>query len=99
MTGYKYRCPPFLNNVFGVDPATGVHLHIRCVLIDEIPLGEIGGATWLIEAFRWKDLTYVNANLISLLEMLEGLDCGLLSTEPCASIINFSEKGHVSNIG
>jgi hypothetical protein len=87
----------FLNNVFGID-LTGLHLHIRRVPIDEIPLDEIGGSTWLIEAFRWKDLTYVNANLISLLEMLEGINCGLLSTEPCVSIINFLEKGHVSNI-
>jgi len=52
--GYKYRCPLFMDNVFGVDPAE-VHLHIRRVPIDEIPPGEDGGAAWLNEAFRCKD--------------------------------------------
>lgn len=52
--GYKYRCPLFSDNVFGVDPAE-VHIHIRRVPINEIPPCEDGGAAWLIEAFRCKD--------------------------------------------
>lgn len=52
--GYKYRCPLFMDNVFGVDPAE-VHLHIRRVPLNEIPPTEDGGAAWLIEAFRRKD--------------------------------------------
>ncbi|PPD85140.1 hypothetical protein GOBAR_DD17910 [Gossypium barbadense] len=37
--GYKHRCPSFLDNVFGVDPSE-VHIHIRRVTLDDIPLSE-----------------------------------------------------------
>lgn len=52
--GYKNRCPSFLDNAFGVDPAE-VHIHIERIAIDDIPLDEIQAASWLIERFSHKD--------------------------------------------
>lgn len=51
---YKYRSPTFTNNLFGVDPSE-VHLHVKRIPLQEIPVsGEDTGA-WLIERFRIKD--------------------------------------------
>ncbi|WVZ04174.1 hypothetical protein V8G54_024980 [Vigna mungo] len=52
--GYKNRCPSFLDNVFGVDPSE-VHIHIRCIPIDTIPVSESEMSTWLINRFQLKD--------------------------------------------
>ncbi|KAK9286105.1 hypothetical protein L1049_014485 [Liquidambar formosana] len=52
--GYKYRCPSFLDNVFGVDPSE-VHIHIRRIPLNDIPISEDDVATWLMETFRLKD--------------------------------------------
>lgn len=52
--GYKYRCPSFWDNVFGLDPSE-VHIHIRRFPHDSIPTSEDEISTWLIERFRFKD--------------------------------------------
>ncbi|KAK9000656.1 hypothetical protein V6N11_081145 [Hibiscus sabdariffa] len=46
--GYKHRCPSFLDNVFGVDPSE-VHIHIRRITLDDIPMSEREGAAWLMD--------------------------------------------------
>lgn len=51
---YKYQCPHFLDNVFGVDPAE-VHIHIRRIPVAEIPSSESEVADWLMDAFVLKD--------------------------------------------
>ncbi|PON76891.1 Phospholipid/glycerol acyltransferase [Parasponia andersonii] len=51
---YKHRCPTFMDNVFGVAPAE-VHIHIRCISIDNIPSSEDEVNTWLINTFHLKD--------------------------------------------
>lgn len=53
---YKNRCPSFMDNVFGVDPSE-VHMHIRRIPLDKIPLSgrEAAAATWLMDAFVLKD--------------------------------------------
>lgn len=51
---YKNQCPSFLDNVFGVDPSE-VHMHIRRIPLEEIPLSESGIASWLMDAFLLKD--------------------------------------------
>lgn len=52
--GYKYRCPSFLDNVFGVEPSE-VHIHICRFPIDCIPVSEDEISTWLMDRFRLKD--------------------------------------------
>lgn len=52
--GYKYRCPSFMDNAFGVDPAE-VHVHIRRVRLDDIPTAENEVTSWLMDTFRFKD--------------------------------------------
>lgn len=52
--GYKHRCPSFLDNVFGVDPAE-VHMHVRCIAIADIPESETEAASWLMDTFCDKD--------------------------------------------
>ncbi|KAL1564440.1 1-acyl-sn-glycerol-3-phosphate acyltransferase 4 [Salvia divinorum] len=51
---YKNRCPSFMDNVFGVDPAE-VHMHIRRIPMQQIPSTENGAAMWLMDAFVLKD--------------------------------------------
>ncbi|KAK6131216.1 hypothetical protein DH2020_035046 [Rehmannia glutinosa] len=48
------QCPSFLDNVFGVDPSE-VHVHVRRIPIGEIPASEVDAATWLVDAFHFKD--------------------------------------------
>ena len=57
--GYKYRCPSFLDNVFGVDPSE-VHIHICRFPIDCIPTSEDEISTWLMDRFRFKDRLLYN---------------------------------------
>lgn len=52
--GYKYRCPSFLDNVFGVEPSE-VHIHICRFPIDCIPVSEDEISMWLMDRFRLKD--------------------------------------------
>ncbi|KAG4988422.1 hypothetical protein JHK85_031405 [Glycine max] len=52
--GYKYRCPSFLDNVFGVDPSE-VHIHICRFPLDSIPVSEEEMSMWLINRFQTKD--------------------------------------------
>ncbi|KAG8389974.1 hypothetical protein BUALT_Bualt01G0035200 [Buddleja alternifolia] len=51
---YKNQCPSFLDNVFGVDPSE-VHMHIRRIPPEEIPLSEAEAAKWLVDAYLLKD--------------------------------------------
>lgn len=51
---YKNQCPSFLDNVFGVDPSE-VHMHIRRIPLEEIPLSETKASTWLMDEFVLKD--------------------------------------------
>ncbi|KAK6118908.1 hypothetical protein DH2020_047361 [Rehmannia glutinosa] len=51
---YKNQCPSFMDNVFGVDPSE-VHMHIKRIPLDEIPLSESKAATWLMDEFVLKD--------------------------------------------
>ncbi|XP_057456368.1 probable 1-acyl-sn-glycerol-3-phosphate acyltransferase 5 [Lotus japonicus] len=57
--GYKYRCPSFLDNVFGVDPSE-VHIHIRRIPVDSIPVSESEISKWLIDRFECKDQLLAN---------------------------------------
>ncbi|MBA0602187.1 probable 1-acyl-sn-glycerol-3-phosphate acyltransferase 5 [Gossypium raimondii] len=59
--GYKHRCPSFLDNVFGVDPSE-VHIHIRRVTLDDIPLSESEVTAWLMDTFQRKDQLLSNFN-------------------------------------
>lgn len=52
--GYKYRCPSFLDNAFGVDPSE-VHIHIRRIPLADIPKSEDEVAAWLMDTFCAKD--------------------------------------------
>lgn len=52
--GYKYRCPTFLDNAFGVDPSE-VHMHVRRVPVKEIPISEDDASSWLMDTFLLKD--------------------------------------------
>ncbi|KAL8096988.1 putative 1-acyl-sn-glycerol-3-phosphate acyltransferase 5 [Apium graveolens] len=52
--GYKYRCPTFLDNAFGVDPSE-VHMHVRRIPLNDIPASEDEASSWLIDAFHLKD--------------------------------------------
>ncbi|PIN01059.1 Lysophosphatidic acid acyltransferase LPAAT [Handroanthus impetiginosus] len=51
---YKNQCPSFLDNVFGVDPSE-VHMHIRRIPLDEIPVSESEATAWLMNEFLLKD--------------------------------------------
>lgn len=51
---YKPRCPLFMDNAFGIDPAE-VHIHVRRIPLSEIPTSEDEATSWLNEAFRFKD--------------------------------------------
>ncbi|KAI4295561.1 hypothetical protein L6164_035596 [Bauhinia variegata] len=52
--GYKYRCPSFLDNVFGLDPSE-VHIHVRRFPLDLFPVSEDEIASWLMDRFQCKD--------------------------------------------
>ncbi|EOX98557.1 hypothetical protein SCA6_006613 [Theobroma cacao] len=52
--GYKHCCPSFLDNVFGVDPSE-VHIHIRRITLDDIPISERELTAWLMDTFQHKD--------------------------------------------
>ncbi|CAI9104465.1 OLC1v1003141C1 [Oldenlandia corymbosa var. corymbosa] len=82
--GYKFRCPSFLDNAFGVDPAE-VHIHIERVNISDLPESEDGTTSWLMETFRQKDQLlsdfYVNGHFPG-----EGIE-DELSTVKC--VLNF----------
>ncbi|XP_073292701.1 probable 1-acyl-sn-glycerol-3-phosphate acyltransferase 5 isoform X2 [Primulina huaijiensis] len=52
--GYRHRCPSFLDNIFGVDPAE-VHIHVNRVSLSEIPTSEIEVSSWLMNMFSLKD--------------------------------------------
>ncbi|CAH8258203.1 unnamed protein product [Arabidopsis lyrata] len=51
---YKPRCPSFMDNVFGTDPSE-VHIHVRRVLLKEIPANEAESSAWLMDSFQLKD--------------------------------------------
>ncbi|KAK1433551.1 hypothetical protein QVD17_10462 [Tagetes erecta] len=51
---YKNRCPTFMDNVFGVEPSE-VHVHVRRISLDEIPVSETECNTWLLKTFHQKD--------------------------------------------
>ncbi|XP_015572804.2 probable 1-acyl-sn-glycerol-3-phosphate acyltransferase 4 isoform X1 [Ricinus communis] len=51
---YKHQCPSFLDNVFGLDPAE-VHIHIRRIPVNDIPVSDSEAATWLMNTFQIKD--------------------------------------------
>lgn len=52
--GYKYRCPTFLDNACGVAPSE-VHIHVRRVVVNDIPSSEEMVGSWLIDTFTKKD--------------------------------------------
>ncbi|MCD7450128.1 putative 1-acyl-sn-glycerol-3-phosphate acyltransferase 5 [Datura stramonium] len=52
--GYKHRCPSFLDNAFGVDPAE-VHMHVRSIAVADIPESENEAGSWLMDTFCDKD--------------------------------------------
>ncbi|XP_047315799.1 probable 1-acyl-sn-glycerol-3-phosphate acyltransferase 5 isoform X1 [Impatiens glandulifera] len=52
--GYKNRCPSFLDNAFGVEPAE-VHIHVRRIPVNEIPISEDDTGSWLVNTFSLKD--------------------------------------------
>lgn len=52
--GYKYRCPSFMDNAFGVDPSE-VHIHVRRIPLNDIPISEDEVTSWLMDTFRLKD--------------------------------------------
>jgi lysocardiolipin and lysophospholipid acyltransferase len=51
---YKHQCPNFIDNVFGVDPSE-VHIHVRRIPLEKIPVPETAATTWLMDAFKIKD--------------------------------------------
>ncbi|XP_012570836.1 probable 1-acyl-sn-glycerol-3-phosphate acyltransferase 4 [Cicer arietinum] len=51
---YKNQCPSFLDNVFGLNPSE-VHMHVRRIPVDEIPVSETKAASWLMDKFQTKD--------------------------------------------
>ncbi|KAE8698564.1 putative 1-acyl-sn-glycerol-3-phosphate acyltransferase 5 [Hibiscus syriacus] len=52
--GYKHHCPSFLDNAFGVDPSE-VHIHIRRITLDDVPMSEREVTAWLMDTFQLKD--------------------------------------------
>uniref|UniRef100_A0A2P2J6N0 1-acylglycerol-3-phosphate O-acyltransferase n=1 Tax=Rhizophora mucronata TaxID=61149 RepID=A0A2P2J6N0_RHIMU len=57
--GYKTRCPSFLDNVFGVEPSE-VHINVRRVVVDDIPMSEEEVSSWLMNVFQLKDQLLTN---------------------------------------
>ncbi|OMO73805.1 Phospholipid/glycerol acyltransferase [Corchorus capsularis] len=51
---YKHRCPSFLDNVFGVEPSE-VHIHVRRITLDGMPISEREVTSWLMDTFQLKD--------------------------------------------
>ncbi|KAE9600070.1 hypothetical protein Lal_00046178 [Lupinus albus] len=52
---YKnHQCPSFMDIVFGVDPSE-VHLHVRRIPMEEIPVSETEVSSWLVDTFQKKD--------------------------------------------
>ncbi|KAJ0804951.1 putative 1-acylglycerol-3-phosphate O-acyltransferase [Helianthus annuus] len=51
---YKNRCPTFLDNVFGIEPSE-VHVHVRRILLEDIPSSEPECEEWLLTTFQFKD--------------------------------------------
>lgn len=51
---YKNRCPTFMDNVFGLEPSE-VHIHVRRILLEEIPTSEKETTKWLMDTFQLKD--------------------------------------------
>ncbi|KAD6119206.1 hypothetical protein R6Q59_025264 [Mikania micrantha] len=51
---YKNRCPTFFDNVFGVEPSE-VHVHVRRILLEDIPSSENECDKWLLNTFQLKD--------------------------------------------
>ncbi|KAE9586175.1 hypothetical protein Lal_00010177 [Lupinus albus] len=52
---YKnHQCPSFRDIVFGIDPSE-VHLHVRRIPMDEIPVSETKASSWLVDTFKMKD--------------------------------------------
>ncbi|KAL8225771.1 hypothetical protein R6Q57_018328, partial [Mikania cordata] len=51
---YKNRCPTFIDNVFGVEPSE-VHVHVRRILLKDIPSSENECDKWLQNTFQLKD--------------------------------------------
>lgn len=58
---YKPRCPSFMDNVFGTDPSE-VHIHVRRVLLKDIPANEERSSAWLMNSFQLKDLLLSDFN-------------------------------------
>ncbi|KAI3841002.1 hypothetical protein MKX03_018233 [Papaver bracteatum] len=52
--GYRHRCPTLMDNVYGVDPSE-VHIHIRRIPLNKIPISEDETAAWLMNTFELKD--------------------------------------------
>ncbi|KAI4387684.1 hypothetical protein MLD38_000097 [Melastoma candidum] len=52
--GYKFRCPTYLDNVFGINPSE-VHIHVRRITLDEIPKSEREISSWLMDTYQLKD--------------------------------------------
>ncbi|CAA6653467.1 unnamed protein product [Spirodela intermedia] len=52
--GYKHWCPLFRDNILGVGPSE-VHIHVKRIPVNEIPLSENDVAGWLMDRFRVKD--------------------------------------------
>ncbi|XP_024980160.1 probable 1-acyl-sn-glycerol-3-phosphate acyltransferase 5 [Cynara cardunculus var. scolymus] len=57
--GYKYRCPTFLDNAFGVAPSE-VHIHVRRIIANDIPASEEMVGSWLMDTFSRKDKLLVD---------------------------------------
>ncbi|CAM6094982.1 unnamed protein product [Calypogeia fissa] len=51
---YKYRCPLFIDNLFGIDPAE-VHINIQRIPMEELPTSEEEASSWLYDRFYQKD--------------------------------------------
>ncbi|XWS68165.1 hypothetical protein CRYUN_Cryun04dG0068000 [Craigia yunnanensis] len=56
---YKHLCPSFLDNVFGVDPSE-VHIHVRRITLDDVPISEREVTAWLMDTFQRKDQLLFN---------------------------------------
>lgn len=52
--GYKSRCPTFLDNACGVAPSE-VHIHVRRIVVNDIPESEEKIGCWLMDTFSKKD--------------------------------------------
>ena len=52
--GYKSQCPLFIDNALGTNPSE-VHMHIKRIPVQEIPLAESEVSSWLMNEFSRKD--------------------------------------------